>query len=315
MTLTPAPFLADVAGGPEGGRAYWLTTSDKMRIRAAVWSPEGADRGTVLLFPGRTEYIEKYGDSAGSLADRGYTTVAIDWRGQGLADRMLPDRRLGHVEKFTDFQKDVAAVVDMALALELPRPWHLVGHSMGGAIGLRALFEGLPVASSCFTGPMWGIAMAPAMRPFGEFMTYVGPWIGLRNRIVPTTAIDGYVLSNPFEDNQLTTDPDMFRMMQEQLKTHPDLVLGGPTVNWLSEAVKECRALARKPSPDLPCLTFLGTNERIVDTAAIHRRMAIWPKGRLEMVEGGEHEVLMEPPKIRNRVFDQMVELFQSRTA
>jgi uncharacterized membrane protein YbhN (UPF0104 family) len=37
--------------------------------------------------------------------------LTIDWRGQGLADRMLPDRRIGHVGKFSDYQTDLAAVL------------------------------------------------------------------------------------------------------------------------------------------------------------------------------------------------------------
>jgi len=44
-------------------------------------------KGTVLLFPGRTEYIEKYGPAAADFLARGFATVVIDWRGQGLADR------------------------------------------------------------------------------------------------------------------------------------------------------------------------------------------------------------------------------------
>ena len=65
-------------------------------------------------------------------------------------------------------------------------------------------------------------------------------------------------------------------------------------------------SLARQPSPDLPCLTFLGTNERIVDTAAVHARMAMWPKGRLQMVEAGEHEVMMEGRDARRRLVEDL---------
>jgi lysophospholipase len=59
--MTDAPLYNDLAQGPEGGRAYWVTTSDAVRLRMAVW-PKG-EKGTILLFPGRSEYIEKYGRS------------------------------------------------------------------------------------------------------------------------------------------------------------------------------------------------------------------------------------------------------------
>ena len=51
-----APFYADVADGPPGGRAVWLHAADGVRLRAGLWPLQGA-RGTVLLLPGRTEYV------------------------------------------------------------------------------------------------------------------------------------------------------------------------------------------------------------------------------------------------------------------
>ena len=57
MTATPAPLFDDVRAGPDTGAAYWATTSDGVRVRLGVW-PKADARGTVLLFPGRTEYIE-----------------------------------------------------------------------------------------------------------------------------------------------------------------------------------------------------------------------------------------------------------------
>ena len=162
--MEKAPFFSDVDDGPAGGHAVWLTCDDGVRIRLGVWPHDGA-KGTVLLFPGRTEYIEKYGRAAADLAARGYATLAVDWRGQGLADRLMQDRAPGHVVEFADYQRDVRAVIAAAQEMDLPRPWHLIAHSMGGCIGLRALHEGLPVASAVFTGPMWGIELPRAIRP------------------------------------------------------------------------------------------------------------------------------------------------------
>ena len=172
MDMSPAPFLADVAKGPDGGSARWMITADGLRIRVGHWPAASgtAPKGTVLMFPGRTEFIEKYGRSAAAdLCARGYATLAIDWRGQGLADRMLAEPRLGHVEHFRDFQHDVAAAVRYGEAEGLPKPWYMVGHSMGGGIGLRALYEGLDVKACAFTGPMWGIRIPPMLAAAGEF--------------------------------------------------------------------------------------------------------------------------------------------------
>ncbi|EPX79873.1 alpha/beta hydrolase [Litoreibacter arenae] len=308
MSLTPAPFHADIANGPDGGCAYWLTTSDGVRIRIGVWG--GGDKGTVLLFPGRTEYIEKYGVAAKGFMERGFSTVAIDWRGQGLADRALPNRLIGHVGVFNEYQTDIAAVMEALSELDLPEPMGLLGHSMGGCIGLRALMNGLPVDAAVFTGPMWGIALDPVRRGAGWALSTLSRQTKFETLLAPGTTAVSYVLAQPFDDNLLTRDEEMYDMMRDQLDAQPDLALGGPSFAWLNEALKECRALSLSPTPNVPTITFLGTNERIVDTKAVHDRMARWHNGELRMVEGAEHEVLMDLPEVQAEVYDAAVKLF-----
>ena len=307
-TFQTAPLYADLALGPEGGEAFWLSTEDNLRIRAGVW-PVGA-KGTVLLFPGRTEYVEKYGLAAGDLQARGFATVVIDWRGQGLADRLLPDRMMGHVGAFQDYQKDVEAVLTLAKALGLPEPYYLLAHSMGGAIALRSLMRGLPVKAVSFSAPMWGIAMAAWMRPFAQHVAQVSGWFGQAHRFAPSTTDKCYVADAEFGGNVLTTDPDMWRYMKRQVTERPELALAGPSMAWLFTALEECQALSLAPAPDYPALTALGTLEKVVDTAPIHLRMAGWRNGRLELFHGAEHEVPMESAAHRTRFFDLSAELF-----
>ncbi|WP_417699848.1 alpha/beta fold hydrolase [Pseudophaeobacter sp.] len=312
MDLTPAPYFAEIAQGPDTGQAHWATTEDGIRIRVGHWLPpeDTAAKGTVLIFPGRTEYIEKYGPAALEFGARGYATLAIDWRGQGLADRMLPDSRLGHVDDFDDFQKDVAATVKLAKQLHLPEPWFLLGHSMGGAIGLRALMEGLPVRACAFSAPMWGILIPPALKPIARLLGSLAPGLGLGGKRVPTTTVGHYVETAPFKNNTLTNDPAMYQLMIDQLREQPALVLGGPTINWLTQGLKECESLANSPSPPLPCITFLGRQEQIVNSAAVQDRMARWPGGELDLIDPAQHEIVMEAPEIRARAFDKMTRLF-----
>ena len=311
MDLSPAPLYKDVAGGPAGGTAHWLTTADSKRIRVGHWLPEGEAQGTVMLFPGRTEYIEKYGDSASEFVKRGFAMLAVDWRGQGLADRLLGDPRVGHVNDFTDYQLDVCATLDLAQKLDLPRPWHVVGHSMGGAIGLRAVLQTESFAACAFTGPMWGIFFSPVMKPLSRLTAYWGPRIGLGEKTPPTTSLESYVCAQPFDGNVLTRDPEMYEMMQDQLAAYPALGLGAPSTIWLREALDECAWLMDQPAPDIPCLTFLGSHEQIVDRKAIRQRMADWPRGTLVEIPDGEHEVLMEAPDVRGPVFDQLAAHFK----
>lgn len=305
--LAPAPFFADVAEGPAGAEAWWVTSADGTRLRFAVW-PDGG-KGTVLLFPGRTEYCEKYGRVAGDLARAGYGMAAFDWRGQGLADRPQHRRDIGHVVSFDEYREDVAAFRAALDALRVPKPWFLIGHSMGGAIGLRAVHDGLPVAAAAFTGPMWGIQMRPFLKAIsGIVLGLAGP-LGFGKTFAPTT---GPYAPMPFDGNPLTTDRDQFDYMARQTRTHPDLTLGGPSNRWVKAALDECAALMALPAPDLPAVAIVGGREKIVEPGAAEARMADWPGGRYVSVPGAEHEVLMESPERRGAALREITALFDA---
>lgn len=309
MSLAAAPLFTDVRPAPLDGAAAWIITEDGVRIRLGVYRPEPA-KGTVLVFPGRTEYVEKYAPAAGDLARRGFASAIVDWRGQGLADRLLGDERIGHVGLFADYQKDVDAMVAAVRALGMPEPFYLLAHSMGGCIGLRALYRQLEVTAAAFTGPMWGIRIAPHLRPVAWVLGHMMPVIGRGHRLPPGTVVDSYVLTAPFEDNMLTSDAEMFGMMRQHLQAHPELALGGPSFVWLREALTETLALSCRPAPPVQVDTFLGSNEHIVHVGRIRARMRTWRNGKLHIVENSRHEVLMERPEVRAHIFDTIAARF-----
>ena len=175
-----APFYADVADAPDGAEARWLTASDGIGLRAVAW--RGGRRGTAMIFPGRTEFAEKYGRVAARLVARGFSVVAIDWRGQGLSDRPPSTPMLGHVETFSDYQRDVEALLGFEALLGLPRPRYLVAHSMGGCIGLRTLIERTDFAAAVFSAPMWQLEMRPATRAVAARLARLGRRLGLGAR-------------------------------------------------------------------------------------------------------------------------------------
>ncbi|MEI6098080.1 MAG: alpha/beta hydrolase [Alphaproteobacteria bacterium] len=305
--MTP-PLYAD-ADGPADGRALWLNTQDGLRLRAAVWNAD-APSGTVFLLPGRSEYVEKYGRAAGALAMAGYSTLTVDWRGQGLSDRSCADPMLGHVGDFGEYQTDLDAMLACAVRENLPRPWYLLAHSMGGCIGLRALLRGLPFNAVAFSAPMWGIMMSDALRPVATLLASASRWLGLDQRYVPGTTQHSYLLTTPFTGNVLTTDPQMWEYMRQHCANHVDLRMGGPSLGWLHAALTECQTLTRLPAPVCPAICALGSLEKIVDTRPILAMMARWHGARLDLYDGAEHEVLMEKPAHRDAFVHSAVTLF-----
>ncbi|MFD2173291.1 alpha/beta hydrolase [Rhodobacter lacus] len=309
--IGPAPLHSEIARGPEGGAAWWLRTSDGVRIRLGLWPKAGA-KGTVFLLPGRTEYVEKYGPAAAAFAARGYAMLAVDWRGQGLADRPAHDPMQGDIVHFDDYQRDFDAVLAAATELDLPRPWVILGHSMGGAIGLRRVMEEHPFAACAFSAPMWAIGLPRLIQPIGPTVARLLRASPLATHYPPGFSRKSYVPSAPFADNKLTTDAEMWAFMLTHLQAVPALALAGPSYRWVCEGILECAALDALPSPDLPCYCALGGNERIVATHWVRARMNRWPKGRLEIFEGAEHELMMESPARQARFYDACTALFDT---
>lgn len=307
--ISGAPFHAALADGPPGAVCVWLQAG-AARIRVAWW--HAGDKGTVLLLPGRTECVEKYGRAAGDLVARGFSVITIDWRGQGLADRALSDRMIGHVDDFADYQEDLDAMLAEARRAGLPQPFYMVAHSMGGCIGLRALMRGLPVRAAVFSAPMWGIAMAAWLRPVALVVGALARPLGFAHRYAPTTGGEAYLVSQPFAGNVLTTDREMWDYMRRQVVEVPELGLGGPSMAWLQAALRECTALARLPAPRVPAVCGLGTAEKVVDVPPIHLRMAGWATGQLDLYPGAEHEIMMEGAATRARFFDRAAALFEA---
>lgn len=294
--MVPAPVVA---------RAFWLRATDGVRLRAALWSG-AAPRATLLLFPGRSEFVEKYHPVAAHFAARGLAVLGIDWRGQGASDRLIPDRTLGHVGDFAAYQRDVAALVSAADALALPRPRHLLAHSMGGAIGLRALHRGLAVDSAALSAPMWGIPYRSLPdrigMPLQALVSGLACLFGLGRRPVPgqaAPAADPAHPDSPFAENLLTSDPGWWRWAEDLNVALPDLAIGPPTFAWGRAALAECRALARLPMPDLPALITVSGDEHLVSATAIRAGAARWPGAHLLELPDARHEALFERPATR----------------
>jgi len=64
---------------PSGAISGSITTSDGVNLRFARWRPTARRaRGTVCLFQGRSEQIEKYFEVIGDLRRRGFAVATLD---------------------------------------------------------------------------------------------------------------------------------------------------------------------------------------------------------------------------------------------
>ena len=69
---------------PSGATTGYFDCPGRLKLRFARWeATRGPQRGTVCLFQGRGEFIEKYFEVVADLRRRGFGVATMDWRGQG----------------------------------------------------------------------------------------------------------------------------------------------------------------------------------------------------------------------------------------
>jgi lysophospholipase len=78
ISIPANPVPEDVVTGT-------LKTPDGVSLRFARWAPPPGRKGTVCLFQGRAEFVEKYFETVRDLRARGFAVATLDWRGQGLS--------------------------------------------------------------------------------------------------------------------------------------------------------------------------------------------------------------------------------------
>ncbi len=288
---------------PEGAIEERLRTADGVGLRAVRWTPAGATRGSVAILEGRGEFVEKYFEMARDLLARGFAVAVLDWRGQGGSDRALPDARKGHVDDFSEFERDLDAFVAGVLEPYCPRPWFGLGHSMGAAILLLVDEAGrCPFERLVLTSPMIAVKgvdhRGPARLVLGALAA-----LGFGGAFAPRNGARTF-WARPFEGNVFTTDAARFARIASLLETAPHLFLGGPTIGWAHAAF---RAMRRFDDPNFPLrantptLIVASGADRVTDCAAAERFAARLRSGRILVVEGAEHEILFERDVLRDQ--------------
>ena len=112
--------LVDIPSNPVPRNTFCdsVRTHDGINLRYARFPPNRSPvRGTIIVVHGRTEFIEKYFETVNDLRRRGFAVLVFDARGQGGSDRLLSNRRKGHVRDFADHVNDFELVMQEVVLL------------------------------------------------------------------------------------------------------------------------------------------------------------------------------------------------------
>lgn len=285
---------------PENGLAGVVKTPDGVSLRYGRWEPPPGRKGTVVILQGRAEFIEKYFETVRDLRARGFAVATFDWRGQGLSDRALSDRRKGYVRSFAQYAMDLDTIMEQVVLPDCPPPYFVLGHSMGGAIAIRAChggrrwFERVVLSAPMLALPpsrymSWARPMARIMRLMGRGSAYVP---GGEHEPAGT---------EDFIGNVLTSDPVRFARNVAVAAEAPELALGPPTIAWADSALRQMKEFSNPSYAAIrqPMLLVAAGYDQVVWTPAIEDFGMYLLAGRHLILPGSRHEILQEQDQFR----------------
>lgn len=245
-------------------------SDDRTRLNLVRWGEPGPE---ILVVPGLAEHAGRYGHVASALTAAGWRVTVVELRGHGDSEG-----KRGHVDRWHAYVEDVQAA-----AATLSGPFVLVGHSMGGAVGLATVMEPIdpPCVALALSNPFLDVAFEPP--------AWKVKLAGVLTRLLPRLSLD-----NELDTAHLSRDPEVVAAYEADPK-----VFGTITPRWFTEfTVLRERVMAAAGRLELPLRLMVSDGDRICDAAAGRRLAAAWG-GPSEVVEYGEarHELFNELDK------------------
>ncbi|MEJ2228949.1 MAG: alpha/beta hydrolase [Alphaproteobacteria bacterium] len=290
---------------PSGATVGSFVGRDGCNIRYALWQRTAEERrGTICLFTGRAEFIEKYFETVTDLRRRGFAVAMMDWRGQGGSDRLLRNPRKGHVEDFNDYYNDLRQFMNDIVLSDCPAPFFGMAHSMGAHVLLRSA-----VTRVCWfdrlilSAPL--IDTMPELTPasFKRFRIEARVLLGQGDFYVPRGSS---TLSEtaPFDETRLTSDRLRYERVRDVLQTAPQLGIGSPTVGWVQAASRSIMHINSHTFPvsvKTPILIVAAGNDKAVSTHATESLAMRMKNCKHIVISGARHEILQERDELRDQ--------------
>jgi len=281
-----------------------LTAPDGTTLHVEQWRPSGAPKFVVVISHGGGEHVTRYAQLAGELADDGAVVFGPDHRGHGRSGGPK-----GHVVGFEDYAHDLLNVMRDHIERnpsEGPQsvPWFLLGHSMGGLIGLVYLLEhakDLPLRGAIVSSPLLGLTMKvnPLKLALGKIAAKLAPRLALPSGIPA---------------DRISRDADQVkRYVEDPLRV--EVVTAG----WfaaMNAAIARVNAEAKTIT--VPSLWYVGTGDGICDHTATQKLFATLDDAArrdqtLREFAGYYHELHNEPPELRAPIVAMIREWIAAR--
>ena len=248
---------------------------------------------TVLIVHGFTENALKYSELIFSLLHLGFSVLAYDQRGHGRSWRAdgIPDCSITHVDHFSEYVSDLQIVYD-TYRKELPSPWFIFAHSMGGAVASLFLERGNhEISGAVFSSPM----IAPYIRslpvPLASALAAAASSLG-RGKHCPFF-MKPYSGPENFSTS-CATDPDRFAWYDAIKSSRTEFRNSVPSYRWSYEAVHVTEQILAPDAPEsisCPVILFSAETDFSVEREPQQAFIGRVRNGRFISVPGARHEI------------------------
>ena len=290
--MSTASSAPEVATAHREGR---LIGEGGRQIAWQAWLPEAGDpKAVVVIAHGASEHGGRYRYVVERLVPEGFAVYAIDHRGHGRSDGTR-----AQIDRMAHVVADLDQLVDQVRAEHPGLKLFLLGHSMGGCIGIaytiahQEKLDGLALSA-----PLAALDAAPLpLRLVAKALSLVLPDTGVYQ--VSSEAVS--------RDAAEVADYDA-----DPLNHHGKLP--ARTVQELADTV--ARFEADSPKLTLPLLVMIGTADTLVPPAGgqmVHDRAGSTDK-TLKTYDGFFHEIFNEPAGERDRPLDDLAAWLTERT-
>jgi len=286
-----------------------LLNSQGLVLHTRQWLPQKKPLGIAFLVHGYGEHVGRYEHVASTLTAAGLAVFGLDHQGHGQSE----GERV-HVERWDDFAEDLLLYVETVISggsgvgKPIPSTWRslprfLVGHSMGGAITIRAAFlsRDRPIhvwAGVVLSGPCLVInpeEATPPLRFLAKTLSGIFPKLGI------TPGLGGIAVSrDPAVIESYDNDPLVYHgkmrinMGHQALITTDKIQKDTPEFDW--------PFLIMTGDADVLCMPE-GTDNFYRDAGSVDKTCKHYP--------GLAHEIFNEPEK--DDVLADVVEWIETR--
>ncbi len=258
--------------------------------------------GTVIISPGRTESSLNWMEYSLALRNRGYAVAIIDHLGQGQSARLMQQTDKGHIDAFETYIEDYNLFLSQ-VKNKLAGPYFLIANSMGAPIALIA--DTSAYEKIILHAPMFKIKTTPLPYFLASFFSKILRFSNQSEKYAPMT---GPYAPAQFGENTFAASKARYEFDVTLLKKNPTFIVGGPTVQWVHEALRVPEMVEEKfQKLQIPILLYQADEENFVDNEIQNTLCSSISKCQLIRWPKSKHVLHLEEDSTLNALFSKTI--------